>query len=101
MKDLARITLLFLWLFAILAPNVVTLMDVDNPVMVLNLNEEEQQENGKKTQGEEKIFNESFFNLSLIAKTKKSTSAIHNFLGHKEHVSEILLPPPRCINVIG
>ncbi len=96
-KDLARITLLTLWLFAIVVPSVITLMDVDNSVIATNLNEEEQQESGKKTQDEEKIVNENIHDFSLIAQSKKSAMGDYNTLSHLEHTIEILLPPPEHI----
>ena len=96
-KDFARITLLTLWLFAIVAPSVITLMDVENPVIVTNLNEEEQQESGKKTQGEEKIVNENLHDFSLIAQSKKSVMGDYHPISHLEYTIEILLPPPEHI----
>ena len=97
MKDFMRITLLLLWLFAIVAPSVITLMDVDNPVVVTNLNEEEQEELGKKTQGEEKFVNENILDFSLIAQSQKSIMGDYHPLGHIDYTLEILLPPPKHI----
>ena len=65
MKDLARIILLFLWLFAITAPSIITLMDVTQSVTLTNVNEEEQQEFGKKSQAEEKMVKDNTFKFSL------------------------------------
>jgi len=96
-KNFARTTLLTLWLFAIVAPSVITLMDVENPVIVTNLNEEEQQESGKKTQGEEKIVKDSFYDFSLIAQAKKSVRGDYFSGNNFEHTIEILLPPPEHI----
>lgn len=96
-RNFARITLLTLWLFAIVAPSVITLMDVENPVIITNLNEEEQQESGKKTQDEEKIVNENIYDFSLIAQSKKSVRGDYHPLSHLQHTIEILLPPPEHI----
>ncbi len=89
--------LLSLWLFAIVAPSVITLIDVDNPVLVTNLNEEEHQESGKKSQLEEKILNNGRFDFSLIAQSKKSMLGHYHSSGPIEHTIEILLPPPEPI----
>lgn len=97
MKDFARITLLFLWLFAIVAPSALTLMDVDNPIVVTNLNEEEQQETGKKAQSEEKIANGNISNFPLIAQSKKSIMDHYYLVAHIDYTSEILLPPPEYL----
>jgi len=96
-KNFACITLLSLWLFAIVAPSVITIMDVENPVIVTNLNEEEQHESGKKTQDEEKIVNENIYDFSLIAQSRRSVMGDYHPLGHLQHTIEILLPPPEHI----
>ena len=97
MKDFARITLLFLWLFAIVAPSALTLMDVENPITISNLNEEEQQETGKKVHSEEKISNGNIADFSLIAHSNKSVIGHYCLLAHIDYTSEILLPPPELI----
>lgn len=94
MKDFARITLLLLWLFAIIAPSAITLMDIDNPIVVTNLNEEEQQEYGKKTQAEEKFVNEVTSDFSLIAQSQKSIMGDFHPMAYIDYTLEILLPPP-------
>jgi len=97
MKKFARISLLILWLFAIVTPSAITLFDIDNPVVVTNLNEEEQQESGKKSQAEEKIVNDGMSDFSLIAQSKKSMMDGYHPLGYLDHTLEILLPPPEYI----
>lgn len=91
---LARITILLLWLFAVTAPSIITLCDIDNPIVVTNLNEEEQQESGKKSMGEEKFVKENFLDFTLIPLTKKLL--VNNFLilGSFNLSFEILSPPP-------
>lgn len=93
MKSVARFTLLFLWLFAIVAPSVITLINKENPVVVTNLNEEEH-EAGKKTPVEEKFVHDYAFDFSLIAKLRRSAVGYFHFSGHVDHTLEILLPPP-------
>ena len=94
MKKFAHFTLLSFWLFAVVAPTAVALMDIDNPIVVTNLNEEEQQEAVKKIQAEEKIVNGNKSQFSLILQSKKSIMGHHYFIDHIDHTSEILLPPP-------
>lgn len=91
---IARITILLLWLFAVTAPSIITLCDIDNPIVVTNLNEEEQQESGKKSMGEEKFVKENFLDFTLIPLTKKLS--VNNFLILRSfNLSfEILSPPP-------
>lgn len=94
---LARITILLLWLFAVTAPSIITLCDIDNPIVVTNLNEEEQQESGKKSMGEEKFVKENFLDFTLIPLTKKLL--VNNFLilGSFNLSFEILSPPPELL----
>ncbi|MFC4095623.1 hypothetical protein [Euzebyella saccharophila] len=100
MKSFARFTLLVLWLFAIAAPSVITLCDVDNPIVVTNINEEEQQELGKKSPSEEKIVNEHFMDYALIFCDNESKFDHYRMLGHFELSLEIISPPPEQSLVI-
>ena len=94
MKYIARITLLLLWLFAVTAPSIITLCDVDNPIVVTNLNEEEQQESGKKSMGEEKFVKENLLDFSLIAIYENSIKPNHHIIGYFDLSLEVLSPPP-------
>ncbi|WP_405384657.1 hypothetical protein [Maribacter sp. LLG6340-A2] len=94
MKYIARITLLLLWLFAITAPSIITLCDTENPIVVTNLNEEEQQETGKKSMGEEKYVKDNSIDLSLVATTKNSISRNNYILGCFDFALEVISPPP-------
>jgi hypothetical protein len=88
-------TLLFVWIFAIFAPSVITLYNNDgNTILTSNLNEEEQQEQGEKNQGEKKIVKENSSDFSLLAAIKKSELGNFYFMAHTDHTVEILLPPP-------
>ncbi len=89
--------LLGLWLFAIAAPSVITLIDVDKPVVVSNLNEEEHQEQGKKSVDEKKEDNNGLSDFSLLSQWQDSI--LHNpyLLRNSNHRAEIVLPPPECI----
>lgn len=98
MKYYALLILFTLWLFAIVAPSVITLMDVDNPILVTSLNEEEQQKSGKKSPSEEKIISEGHFDFSLIAQSRRAILGDYYPIGHIDHTIEILLPPPEQIS---
>ena len=89
------LTLLFVWIFAILAPPVISLLsDEGNTVISINLNEEEQQEQGKKNQGEEKIVKENTTDFSFLFTVKKGKMGNSYVMAHTDHTVEILLPPP-------
>ena len=98
MKNFARITLLCLWIFAIAAPSIITLLDVENPVVITNLNEEEQQEFGKKSQAEEKIVKDSTFNFYFKSLHKNSIVDTYNLLSYNNSFLEILSPPPEQLS---
>jgi len=98
MRYFARILLLSLWLFAIVVPSVITLLSDEHTVMVTNLNEEEQQEYGKKVLSEEKIGRDYYFDFSVIAQSKKSVLGEYHTQKHIDYTTEILLPPPEYIS---
>ncbi|WP_373516903.1 hypothetical protein [Pricia sp.] len=89
--------LLGLWLFAIAAPSVITLIDVDTPVVVSNLNEEEHQEQGKKSVDEKKVDHNGLSDFSLLSQWQESILYSPYLLRNSEHRAEIVLPPPECI----
>ena len=92
-KFFLRFALLCLWLSAILTPSIITLID-GTSVMVVNINEEEQQEQGEEPQAEEKIAKDANPNTILLSDIKKTTMEIFFLHNHKDHFIEILLPPP-------
>lgn len=95
MKGIYRVTLLLLWLFAITAPSLITLYDTDNAIVVNNLNEEEQQESGKKTQAQEKFVKENYFlSFSLICSISKSKINAYRGMACLDHTLEVPSPPP-------
>ncbi|MEO9890881.1 hypothetical protein [Aurantibacter sp.] len=98
MKVFSRFLLLFLWLFAITAPSIITLLDTDNPIIITNLNEEEQQEVIKKSSLEEKMLNDGYFNFSLITLSDQSDKTDYYTLRFVDFTLEILLPPPEHIS---
>ncbi|WP_149304308.1 hypothetical protein [Pareuzebyella sediminis] len=97
MKKILRISLLLFWLFAIVAPSIITLCDIDKPVVVTNLNEEEHQETGKKSNGEEKFVSSNSLDFSLLSHSIESNSGFYHIMGHFDYTLEIVPPPPKHI----
>jgi len=98
MKYIARITLFLIWLFAVTAPSIITLCDIDNPIVVTNLNEEEQQESGKKSVGEEKFVKENSLDFSMIAIYENTIRLNHHIIGCFDLSLEVLSPPPEHLS---
>ncbi|WP_273273200.1 hypothetical protein [Maribacter polysiphoniae] len=93
------IVLLSVWIFAILAPPIITLLnDEGNAVISINITEEEQQEQGKKNLGEKLILENNSPSAYLLAHLQNL--GFHDFylLGHYDRNSEIVLPPPEPIS---
>lgn len=97
MKFFARIILLLLWLFAVTAPSIVTLCDVENPIVITNLNEEEQ-ETGKKSMGEEKFVKESLLDFSIAAIFENSIISNFSMIAYIDLSLEVPSPPPDYIS---
>ncbi|MEP2056762.1 hypothetical protein [Maribacter litoralis] len=97
MQFIARFTLLFFWLFAITAPSIITLCDVDNPIVITNLNEEEQ-ESGKKSMGEEKFVKDNSIHFSFISIHENSIIGNMNTIGYLDLYLEVFSPPPDYIS---
>ena len=97
MTFFARITLLLLWLFAVTAPSIITLCDVENPIVITNLNEEEQ-ESGKKSMGEEKFVKENLLDFSIAAIFENSIISNFSMIGYMDLSLEVPSPPPDYIS---
>ncbi len=95
MKQLIRISLLLLWLFAISAPSVLTMFHIDKPIVINTLGEEEPLDLGKKLSADEITINNLQADLMLFALSKKSELSDFYLLGHHNSPMEILLPPPK------
>ncbi|WP_405412021.1 hypothetical protein [Maribacter sp. Asnod1-A12] len=98
MTFLARILLLLLWLFAVTAPSIITLCDIENPIVITNLNEEEQESGKKSSIGEEKFVKES--SLVYVEVSIFESSIINNFkmIDYLNLSFEVLSPPPDQIS---
>lgn len=97
MRKFVGITLLFFWFAAIIAPSVITLLDLDNTIAVNTLSEEEQKEQEKKDTTEEKIVQNNSADFSLISKSNKSSIRYFSIIDYRAHTVEILLPPPELV----
>ena len=91
-------TLIGIWLFAIVAPSVITLANNgENIIISLNLNEEEQQEQSKKDDKEEKILLENCVAQVQLSPHEKSPYLEIEKINSSTHSIEIPLPPPELI----
>ncbi len=91
------ISLLSIWLFAIFAPPVISLMNNDgNTIITVNLNEEEQPEQGKKNVAEKKIVYDNT-NFSFLAQLRNHSLSDFYLLANFDHTLEIILPPPESL----
>ncbi|PIF00713.1 MAG: hypothetical protein CR994_04990 [Maribacter sp.] len=91
------ITLLSIWIFAILAPPVISLLSDDARIIQINITEEEQQEQGEKNLGEKLILENNAPDVSLLSLLQDLGSHDFYLLGHYDLDSEIVLPPPEPI----
>ncbi len=98
MKSAIHIALLSLWICALAVPSVVTLLNSDeNPVFVMNLNEEEQQEQGKKNVEEKQIANNCSISLAVIAQLENSGATDFYLISASGRMTEIIIPPPEAV----
>ena len=89
---------LSLWIFAIVAPSIITIVDKgQESVLIFNHTEEEQQESGEKHKFEEKIVPDNIRSLATTFEAEKRTP-INTFISlNSSHIQEIFLPPPERI----
>lgn len=87
--------MLFLWLFAIFAPSVISLLSEEHTsLLTINLSEKEQQEQEKNNIDEKLIVEGADTNFSDLSHLQSSLSYNFYILENSEHISEIILPPP-------
>lgn len=96
-KTLIQSCLLLVWLIALTAPPIITMLDSDTKVLVTNLTEEEQHEypQGKKNTETPKLFFDQLECFSQISKQQSQKIADFYILGVSTHTQKILLPPPK------
>ena len=83
-----------LWLFAIVAPSVIILADNDRTIVVSNLNEEEQQEKGKKDVDEKELFDKSLSGYLLVSNSDDCSNYAFYPVNCPGSILDIILPPP-------
>jgi hypothetical protein len=91
-------SLITFWLFSIVAPSVISLVNNEENIIVsLNLNEEEQQESSKKDDNEEKIILENWLAQNHFSLHEKSQYLEIEKINFSSHSIEIPLPPPELM----
>ncbi|MCJ7466668.1 MAG: hypothetical protein MUO53_08245 [Maribacter sp.] len=90
--------LLSLWIFAIVAPPIITFLDKDlKSVVSINLNEEEPHEQGKKSVDQKLIIDQHTTNYSLLSKLQQPVLYAFDHIKKSNHALEIVLPPPKFL----
>ncbi len=87
-------TLLAVWLFAIIAPPVISLVNSEERVYISFNQNEEEQEQGKKDTSEEKIVQETLDYSDFIALRNSSNYNTEPLNKVPPHFLEIPSPPP-------
>lgn len=85
--------LLFFWLFALITPSVVTIVEKNQSTFVFNLNEEEQKETVTLDSDQKHLTRQSLLSIFMAAKENKRSSAYY-LLAIPNPYREIILPPP-------
>lgn len=99
LKPYLHFFLLSTWLFAIVAPSMVSyLSSKDQTVITFNLGEEEQQEQGQKSSVEEKFVRENTNDFSIVRFQIKSPIKDLEYIIYSNHTLEVLSPPPKQIS---
>jgi len=90
--------LLSLWIFAIVAPPIITLLNKDlKSVVSINLNEEEPHEQGKKSVDQQLIITQNNSNHSLFSNFRNPVLDAIDHFKRSNLALEIILPPPEFI----
>ena len=98
MRFAILVSFLSLWIFSIVAPSIIAIVEEgQESVWVFCHTEKEQQETGEKDKFEEKIMPEYFHRL-LTAYALVNRVPINQLIYlNSSHIQEILLPPPERI----
>ncbi|MBT8184885.1 MAG: hypothetical protein KJN76_08585 [Eudoraea sp.] len=90
-----RIALLAIWVCSLAAPSLVTIYhDEETSTFVMNLGEEEQEEQGNKDLGEEKIIPSYPYSRLAVFSNNNNSSSDNYILGRFNFSLDIALPPP-------
>lgn len=94
-RTLILTLLITLWISAIVAPSVVTILqNGDQTYLVMNLNEEEQQEGTKNIKGEKQGMFSQTFRFSGFVYQLRSLIPDTNGMMASSDMAEIIVPPP-------
>lgn len=94
MKYFVFFILTSVWITGILAPPIIQLIEGTEPLLSININEEEPQEQGKKDLDEEIILS-NLTGYQMVSTFKNPTqSNWEHRLFYLPHITEIQLPPP-------
>ena len=97
-KSSILVSLIFIWLFTVFAPSVISLVNNEDSAYVsLNVKEEEQQEQAKFDSSEEKIFHEESTTQIGFSQQKRTLFLDKRRLIFLSHSVEISLPPPKVL----
>ena len=98
MRSSIIVLLSFLLTVAIIAPSVITLMEIDSKkIMLIDFNEEENKKEEKKEIGEKDfLFYTSMDGLSLSEAKSSVLAEIYSKSSYK-NLLEVFLPPPETI----
>lgn len=97
MKSFVFVILTSVWLTGILVPPMLQLLDINDPMISININEEEPQEQGKKDLNEEIILSNLSRHQSLFFLRGLSQPKYEHDLYYLSYPTEIQLPPPEAI----
>ena len=92
------VSFLSLWIFSIVAPSIIAIVEEGaESVWVFYHTEEEQQESGEKDKFEEKILPEYFHRLLTAYASVNHVPMNKIIYLNSSHIQEIFLPPPERI----
>ncbi|WP_297707817.1 hypothetical protein [uncultured Eudoraea sp.] len=97
-KSAILASLISIWLFAVFAPSIVSLVNNEDGIFIsVNLNEEKQQEEGKKDDSEEKTLLEYWLTQMHISPLERTFLSDQLEIIISSHAIEIPLPPPEFL----
>jgi hypothetical protein len=96
MRSRIVLGLLFFWLFALITPSVVTIIEKNQSTFVFNLNEEEQKETSSSASDLKHFTRQSQFSILLTIEATKRSGA-YFLLTFPNPNREIILPPPEPV----
>ncbi|SHI66446.1 hypothetical protein SAMN04487911_104113 [Arenibacter nanhaiticus] len=90
--------LLFLWIFSIFTPYVISLVNGESVVVMTNITEEENHPKGKQDMGEKLLVTHANGNYFLSLFEKKPNNQTAYQWGTSNFIMDIALPPPELLS---